>query len=151
MVRCFLIQCVFWSLLIVLQLGGHECCVKTERMALLQIKAFFNSNVSHYIGDNSLSGWVDKGDDTDCCRWERVTCNSTTGRVTDLTLNDLVDASPCLNVSLFSPLKDLVNLQLSGNFFRSCPHNQGKLLLCSYSPQSFRCVHIISYFVFNRF
>nr|GMC74964.1 LRR receptor-like serine/threonine-protein kinase GSO1 [Ipomoea batatas] len=103
-------------------------------MGLLNIKAFFMdiNNGTPAEGHHTLPTWVDKGDD--CCTWERVSCNPTTGRVTDLALNYLVYHQPLnaydmhfssLNVSLFSPFEELVNLELSGNLFSSCLPNQG--------------------------
>nr|GMC71299.1 probable LRR receptor-like serine/threonine-protein kinase At4g36180 [Ipomoea batatas] len=123
-----------WSLLIVSELGGHECCVEQEKMGLLNIKAFFMdiNNGTPAEGHHTLPTWVDKGDD--CCTWGRVSCNPRTGRVTDLALNYLVYHQPLnaydmhfssLNVSLFSPFQELVNLELSGNLFSSCLPNQG--------------------------
>nr|GMC71293.1 probable LRR receptor-like serine/threonine-protein kinase At4g36180 [Ipomoea batatas] len=102
------------GLLIVLQWGGYECCLKEERMALLQIKEFF-INASN---DQILPFWPEKGD-TNCCNWEGVTCNPIRDRVTNLT------PKYCLNVSLFRPFHELVNLQLSGNHFNCCVQNHG--------------------------
>ncbi|XP_031105092.1 receptor-like protein 14 [Ipomoea triloba] len=125
--RSLLIVCVFWCLLIALQWGGHECCVKEEKMALLYIKTFFikvNNDTTGY----TLPAWLDDGNDTNCCTWERVSCNPTTGRVTELTLDNLVylggQKQPSLDVSLFGPFEELVNLQLSRNHFNSCLPNQ---------------------------
>nr|GMC73477.1 probable LRR receptor-like serine/threonine-protein kinase At4g36180 [Ipomoea batatas] len=122
-------QCVFWSLLFILQWGGHECCVKEERVALLQIKAFFTTGVNVVVAHRFLPSWLEKGDN-DCCTWERVTCNPITGRVTELSLDHLIQncnsfSGLSLDVSLFSPFEELVNLELSGNCFSCCLHNQG--------------------------
>ncbi|XP_031105091.1 receptor-like protein 14 [Ipomoea triloba] len=132
--RSLLVVWLLWSLLIVLEWGGHECCVKEEKMALLYIKAFFmNINNGTPAAGHTLPTWVDKGDD--CCTWERVSCNPTTGRVTDLTLNHLVYpivygydkevVEYSFNVSLFSPFEELVNLELRENCFRDCFPNHG--------------------------
>lgn len=143
--RCLLIPCLFWGLLIVLQWGGYECCLKEERVGLLQIKEFFINASNHKRaaslqskdlviinatsgGDQILPSWLEKGD-TNCCNWEGVTCNPTMSRVTELTLNDVIfSPKSCLNVSLFRPFHELVNLQLSGNHFNCCVHNHGKLI-----------------------
>nr|GLL21288.1 probable LRR receptor-like serine/threonine-protein kinase At4g36180 [Ipomoea trifida] len=97
-------------------------------MALLNIKAFFmNINNGTPAAAHTLPTWVDKGDD--CCTWERVSCNPTTDRVTDLRLNhrivygydrvvDVVLYS--LNMSIFSPFEELVNLELRENCFADC-------------------------------
>nr|GMC71413.1 LRR receptor-like serine/threonine-protein kinase GSO1 isoform X3 [Ipomoea batatas] len=96
-------------------------------MALLHIKTFFikvNNDTTGY----TLPAWLDEGNDTNCCSWERVSCNPTTGRVTELTLDNLVylggQKQPSLDVSLFGPFEELVNLQLSRNHFNSCLPNQ---------------------------
>nr|GMC77717.1 probable LRR receptor-like serine/threonine-protein kinase At4g36180 [Ipomoea batatas] len=122
-------QCVFWGLLFILQWGGHECCVKEERVALLQIKAFFTTGVNVVVAHRFLPSWLEKGDN-DCCTWERVTCNPITGHVTELSLDHLIQncnsfSGLSLDVSLFSPFEELVNLELSGNCFSCCLHNQG--------------------------
>nr|GMC74971.1 LRR receptor-like serine/threonine-protein kinase GSO1 isoform X4 [Ipomoea batatas] len=93
-------------------------------MALLQIKEFF-INGSKSSNDQILPFWPEKGD-TNCCNWEGVTCNPIRDRVTDLTLSDVVFFPKyCLNVSLFRPFHELVNLQLSGNHFNCCVQNHG--------------------------
>nr|GMC68870.1 LRR receptor-like serine/threonine-protein kinase GSO1 isoform X4 [Ipomoea batatas] len=93
-------------------------------MALLQIKEFF-INASKSSNDQILPFWPKKGD-TNCCNWEGVICNSIRDRVTDLTLNDVVFFPKyCLNVSLFRPFHELVNLELSGNHFNCCVQNHG--------------------------
>ncbi|KAB2039747.1 hypothetical protein ES319_D02G031700v1 [Gossypium barbadense] len=49
-----------------------DACLEHERIALLHLKPFFNYG-------NPLKSWVDlKG--SDCCKWERVKCNSITRR-----------------------------------------------------------------------
>ncbi|XP_019159895.1 PREDICTED: probable LRR receptor-like serine/threonine-protein kinase At4g36180 [Ipomoea nil] len=126
-----LVQCVFWGLLFILQWGGHECCLREERMALLQIKAFFTTGIVNVVvAHRFLPSWLEKGDN-DCCTWERVTCNPITGRVTELSLDHLSQnycnsfSGLSLDVSLFSPFEELLNLHLSGNCFSCCLHNQG--------------------------
>ncbi|KAJ6922019.1 hypothetical protein NC652_015853 [Populus alba x Populus x berolinensis] len=52
-------------------------CLDEERSALLRIQSSFN-NYSIF-----LPSW---GKVADCCSWERVNCNFTTGRVVDLDL-----------------------------------------------------------------
>ncbi|KAG4156887.1 hypothetical protein ERO13_D02G026400v2 [Gossypium hirsutum] len=49
-----------------------DACLEHERIALLHLKPFFNYG-------NPLKSWVDlKG--SDCCKWERVKCNTITRR-----------------------------------------------------------------------
>ncbi|XVE63560.1 hypothetical protein DITRI_Ditri07aG0030200 [Diplodiscus trichospermus] len=60
----------FWMLLTVLLLEGwSKGCLEHERIALLQLKSFFDN-------PKYLSNWTDvKG--SDCCQWERIECNIT--------------------------------------------------------------------------
>ncbi|KAL5732571.1 hypothetical protein ACOSP7_031928 [Xanthoceras sorbifolium] len=56
-----------------------EGCLEEERFAFLQLKHFFND-------PHSLRDWVEGEKNTDCCQWESVKCNRSTGRVTELYL-----------------------------------------------------------------
>ncbi|KAI3512703.1 hypothetical protein L1887_20021 [Cichorium endivia] len=105
-------------------------CIEEERKALLQIKASYiksyDSNMDHF-----LPTWVDYDNRTpgnsggQCCDWERVNCNRTTGHVTHLSLYRLrglnmymEDWSKLwqLNISLFLHFKELRSLNLSDDF-----------------------------------
>ncbi|KAJ4845072.1 hypothetical protein Tsubulata_018289 [Turnera subulata] len=121
-----------WIVLIILLLFlnwtyyGSYACLKEERDALLQIKAWFGPHRG-----NGLSSWVDKDDDADCCKWDSVTCNNTTkrvinslGGVRDSKLGDLY-----LNTSLFRDLKELKSLDLSGNQLVCCSQGTGAFSL----------------------
>ncbi|KAL5799421.1 hypothetical protein ACOSQ4_032305 [Xanthoceras sorbifolium] len=88
-----------------------EGCLEEERVALLQLKHFFND-------PHSLRDWVEGERNTDCCQWESVKCNRSTGRVTELYLystrnRDLGEWY--LNASLFSTFLELELLQLKNN------------------------------------
>ncbi|KAL5767215.1 hypothetical protein ACOSQ2_013998 [Xanthoceras sorbifolium] len=61
---------------------GYKSCLERERTALLEIKAF-------YI-NSTLESWVDDRV-SDCCDWDYVECNTTTGRVINLSLSALLD------------------------------------------------------------
>ncbi|XP_059652362.1 receptor-like protein 14 isoform X2 [Cornus florida] len=128
---------VFIVLLVENRNHGVEGCVEGERIGLLQLKASFirnstNDEISH---DLVLPSWVDERE-SDCCDWERVACNHTTGRVVGLTLHDLrqlgphynyvsYDDWPSLNVSLFKPFEELLSLDLSENGFNGSVENEG--------------------------
>lgn len=63
-----------------------ESCLEKGRMGLLQFKTSVQS-----INDDAnwlLPSWVDDPQ-SDCCGWERVICNSTTRRITQLSLNNI--------------------------------------------------------------
>ncbi|OMO71017.1 Leucine-rich repeat, typical subtype [Corchorus capsularis] len=89
-----------------------DACREDERIALLNLKPFFND-----YGD--LNEWVE-GKGWDCCEWTRVECNSTTNRVISLSLNYTRvpywgDQHFYLDLSLFLPLLELKALYLRGN------------------------------------
>ncbi|XP_058004804.1 receptor like protein 21-like isoform X2 [Hevea brasiliensis] len=118
----FLVKIFFLGFVVSLQIHGYYGCFEEERLALLDFKAFVHSN-----GDDAdllLPSWIHDRS-SDCCRWERVTCNSTTGHVIKLSLNDTrqitfdgyyEDMSIWyLNVSQFQPFKELISLNLSYN------------------------------------
>ncbi|CAJ1802683.1 unnamed protein product [Sphenostylis stenocarpa] len=86
-------------------------CWKHEKEALININgAYFH---------NSLP-WVDS---IDCCKWDRVECNSTTRRVVKLDLSNGSHYNPglwLLNYSHFLAFEDMKNLNLSFNDISSC-------------------------------
>jgi hypothetical protein len=142
------VKALLWSLLVFLQFHQHRGCFHEERIALLELKAFLKSNIiinAAYPG--LLSSWIDDAN-SDCCGWERVTCNSTTAHVINFSLNlslyNLNQDPPyyygfsnyfyneyeekkrwLLNVSLLVPFKELRSLDLSGNIIGGCLPNQG--------------------------
>ncbi|MCH91229.1 LRR amino-terminal domain protein [Trifolium medium] len=64
---------------------------------------------------NGLS-WVDN---TDCCQWEGVECNTTTGRVAQIKLHSYIGPWH-LNYSDFLIFKDLKILDLSSAQISNC-------------------------------
>jgi hypothetical protein len=122
-----LLKVLLWGLLVFLQIHGHTAaCLQEERIALLELKAFLESNIIHAL----LPSWIDDTE-SDCCGWERVTCNSTTAQVIKLSLYNLTEQDPyynrwLLNVSLLVPFKELTTLDLSRNAIRGCLPNEGK-------------------------
>ncbi|KAL9339852.1 hypothetical protein Peur_068867 [Populus x canadensis] len=96
-------------------------CLEEERIALLHLKDSLN-----YPNGISLPSWMKA--DANCCDWERVNCNSSTGRVTLLGLGgvrneDLGDWY--LNASLFLPFQQLNGLYLWGNRIAGWVENKG--------------------------
>jgi hypothetical protein len=136
------VKALLWGLFVFLQFHGHTAaCLQEERIALLELKAFLESNIIIYE-DRLLLSWIDNTK-SDCCSWERVTCNSTTAHVIKLSLYNLNQDldyydSPyyytykhedkkhwLLNVSLLVPLKELTTLNLSGNVIGGYLPNEG--------------------------
>ena len=88
------------------------------------------------IRDHLLPLWVDDHK-SECCEWERVTCNSTTGHVTHLSLHiiweiervDYLYFMPWfLNASLFDTFKELRGLDLSLNAIGGWIEHKGMLI-----------------------
>ncbi|TYG78140.1 hypothetical protein ES288_D02G034100v1 [Gossypium darwinii] len=104
-----------------------DACLEHERIALLHLKPFFNDG-------NQLNSWVEvKG--SDCCKWERVECNTTTRRLIQLSLNstkweyDMDNRNLnawYLNASMFLPFEELKSLYLSGNAISGNLENEGR-------------------------
>ncbi|XP_078176028.1 cuscuta receptor 1-like isoform X2 [Carex rostrata] len=98
-------------------------CREEERSALVHI----NASMSFPI--HSLDG---KWEGKECCRWERVTCDPTTGHVTQLDLgvfheHDVFDYERgiLLNASMFLPLHQLRSLSLSRHGIYNCTDAAG--------------------------
>ncbi|KAL5738676.1 hypothetical protein ACOSP7_031437 [Xanthoceras sorbifolium] len=98
-----------------------EGCLEEERVALLQLKHFFNN-------PSMLRDWVEGEKNSDCCRWERVECNDTTGRVIKLFLyytRNRALGGWYLNASLFSTFQELESLSLWNNSIIGFAENGG--------------------------
>ena len=111
-------------------LGMNGCfgCWEQERIALLQYKA---STVG-YTDESHFTPWDLADKESDCCEWERVKCNITTGRVIQLALNSTISywsgesgGSSYFNASLFLPFEELQYLDLSENWICGWVPNEG--------------------------
>ncbi|KAF5808209.1 putative endo-polygalacturonase [Helianthus annuus] len=110
-------------------------CMEDERKALLEIKASLREipyfSKSDFLG---LSTWVGNGTSGECCDWERITCDPTTGYITDLYLSDITsmeyddysyyvraqtERTWSLNFSSFAHFKELRSLDLSWNYINN--------------------------------
>lgn len=115
--------------ILALQFQELKSCVEEERVGLLQFKEFIESE--GYDADHLFPSW--SGDPlSECCSWERVTCNSSTGRVIQLSLNNTrkyaCDGIWYVNLALFQPFVHLNTLDLSSNSIRGWIENQGTYL-----------------------
>ncbi|KAH1155203.1 hypothetical protein GYH30_050504 [Glycine max] len=105
--------------LVLLEAMCCEGCWKEERDALLVLNSRFDFPLS----------W----DGPDCCQWEGVECNSTTGRVAGLDLRWRWSFPPSngtklyINYSDFVVFKDLKKLDLSWNAISGCVGNEARL------------------------
>ncbi|XP_041016837.1 receptor-like protein 13 [Juglans microcarpa x Juglans regia] len=136
-----LVKFLMWGLVMFVQFSEYKGCLEEERIGLLRLKAFLKSD--YHIG-HRLPSWIEDADrmSSDCCGWEGVSCNCTTGHVIELSLHDIkqhlytdsfIDSTATinknhnwlLNVSLFQPFKELTSLDLSGNEIGGCIANEG--------------------------
>lgn len=105
--------------ILVLEAGLSNGCLEQERLALLQLKSFFKVIDAVY--------WTSEEDGSDCCQWEWVECNITTGRVITLSLDYKVLqwTDKCyLNASVFLPFEELRSLYLNGNHIAGFVENE---------------------------
>lgn len=129
---------------LLLHIHAYRCCIEEERRGLIEIKAFLKSNNEN--ANRLLPSWVED-EMSDCCGWERVGCDPSTGHVTELSLNDLRknarlemfrgyneghwqlyyedDKFWLLNVSLFLSFKELRSLDLAANSFDGWTGDEG--------------------------
>ncbi|MED6169590.1 hypothetical protein PIB30_022659 [Stylosanthes scabra] len=103
---------------------GSNGCFTEEKRSLLEFKAA-------YSNDSLLPSWMDGPKNNNCCHWERVTCDPSSGRVTHLSLSGLYKlgslpdqygdydcyGSPTLNGTMFLSFTQLRTLNLSFNCF----------------------------------
>ena len=131
LVKCLLLLGV---LMLWIQMHGYKAggCFEEERLALLQFKTSLGSD-----SDRILPSWVDDPK-SDCCKWERVGCNSTTGHVIELSLNatrpehnrfhySCEEYNWSVNISMIQQIKELKSLDLSFNLISASIDKEGKI------------------------
>ena len=115
---------VFFLLTIILEgCWSTEGCLEQERSALLRLKHnFFNDPFN-------LENWVDDENHSDCCKWEGVECNISTGRVKALYLSNKrpfwFSTPGQLNASLLTSFQQLESLHLENNKIAGFVENGG--------------------------
>ncbi|KAE8730529.1 hypothetical protein F3Y22_tig00002919pilonHSYRG00129 [Hibiscus syriacus] len=134
------------SLFLILSLFLTRCvssvkqpCLYSERSALLQLKESFILKKSA-SGHPKFGSWKGEGEDGgDCCSWDGVECDDSTGHVTGLDLgSSFLHGSIHSNNSLFQ-LHHLRKLDLSDNDFNGSkiPLAIGRLSRLSHLDLSF--------------
>uniref|UniRef100_A0A199UBX3 Leucine-rich repeat-containing N-terminal plant-type domain-containing protein n=1 Tax=Manihot esculenta TaxID=3983 RepID=A0A199UBX3_MANES len=105
-------KCLLLGVVILwIQIHGNKGCFEEERLALLDFKAFVGSN--GFDADHLLPSWIDDPT-SNCCKWERVMCNSTTGceRLSKLKKLEVLDlARNRFNNNILSLLSALMSLK----------------------------------------
>ncbi|CAA7043227.1 unnamed protein product [Microthlaspi erraticum] len=123
--KVFLCQYLIWVMLLLGQLHGYKSCIKKEREALLELKNYIAS-ISKEYPDSIFPAWTNDTK-SDCCRWEEITCNRTSGRVTEIAFGTLnLEESLLLNLSLLHPFEDVRILNFSKSRF-SYLYNEEKV------------------------
>jgi len=111
--KLFLCQYLIWVMLLLGQLHGCTSCIEKEREALLEIKKYLMSRSRESGLDYVLPTWTNDTK-SDCCQWDGIKCNRTSGRVIELSVGDMYfkESSP-LNLSLLHPFEEVRSLNLS--------------------------------------
>ncbi|KAK8477166.1 hypothetical protein V6N11_068362 [Hibiscus sabdariffa] len=108
------LRVVFLTVLVLDGAEWSDGCWDEERIAIFQLRPFLL-----FAGFN----WTEERV-SDCCQWEFVECNTTTRRVTRLSLAEAI-SSNLFNASLFLPFEELRSLDLRGNGLVGYAKNQG--------------------------
>jgi len=120
---------LLWMVLattLIIQVDNVESCVEEEMRALLDLNSYFKSH--NYPQDGQFEGLGDQDTEKyNCCLWRRVHCDPMTLRVTTLDLGEMVTPSNpwVLNVTVFRPFTELINLDLSNNEIAGLVENEG--------------------------
>ncbi|XP_050284101.1 receptor-like protein 15 isoform X2 [Quercus robur] len=110
----------WWPVVLVLvhfNMNGCFGCWEQERISLLELKA----SIVNYTDKYYFPHWDSADKENDCCEWEKVKCDITTGRVIKLALNNTIywggesGGGWHFNASLFLPFEELQYLDLSFN------------------------------------
>ncbi|XP_038991792.1 receptor-like protein 9b isoform X2 [Hibiscus syriacus] len=113
------IRIAVMSVLLVLEGTTTYACLEHEKIALLQLKPFFN-------GFDYLNNW-DEVKIPNCCQWKGIDCYTTTGRLKGLDLSYTMYRNKgwYLNASMFLPFVELKSLNLRHNAIAGCIQNEG--------------------------
>ncbi|KAH0929823.1 hypothetical protein HID58_015550, partial [Brassica napus] len=95
-------------------LHGSISCIEKERKALLELKKHLISLSVEWGYDTVQPTWTNDTK-SDCCLWEGLECNRTSGRVIGISIGDMMfeNFSSPLNISLLQPFEDIRRLSLS--------------------------------------
>ncbi|KAJ6915022.1 receptor-like protein 15 isoform X3 [Populus alba x Populus x berolinensis] len=123
--NCFQEMLTVLLVILMVSLQGWQPlgCLEEERIALLHLKDSLN-----YPNGTSLPSW--RIDHANCCEWDwyHITCNSSTGRVTELYLRSVRNEELgdwYLNASLFLPFHQLYYLSLMDNHIAGWVEKKG--------------------------
>ncbi|KAG2267483.1 hypothetical protein Bca52824_062038 [Brassica carinata] len=100
-------------ILLLRQIHGYRSCIETERVALLDLKKY---TIASNESDQFLTSWTNVTK-SDCCQWEKVKCDRTSGRVIRLSIGFAHYRESSLNLSLLHPFEEIQILDLSSSGF----------------------------------
>ncbi|XP_013590790.1 PREDICTED: receptor-like protein 12 [Brassica oleracea var. oleracea] len=111
--KVFLGQHLIWLMLLLGQTHGYKSCIEKERMALLDLKRYVVSVTEEDQTEYVLPTWTNE-EKMDCCHWEGLKCNRTSGRVIEIVFGGLyLKENSHLNLSLLHPFEEVQRLDLS--------------------------------------
>lgn len=112
---------LIWVMLLLWQIHGYKSCILKERKALLELKDYLISKSSESLEGSVLKARPEEPDleygeaipvlsnyetwtndkKRDCCRWNGIKCNRTSGRVIGLSVGSVYFREPnsLLNLS----------------------------------------------------
>ncbi|CDY45602.1 BnaA04g14690D [Brassica napus] len=112
---------LIWVMLLLWQIHGYKSCILKERKALLELKDYLISkkpDLEYGEAIPVLSNYETWTNDTksDCCRWNGIKCNRTSGRVIGLSVGSVYFREPnsLLNLTFLHPFDAVQSLNLSG-------------------------------------
>ncbi|KAL1193299.1 Receptor-like protein 8 [Cardamine amara subsp. amara] len=109
----FLGQYLIWVILLLGQLHGCKSCFEKERKGLLELKKYLMSRSRESELNYVLSSW-NNDTKSDCCLWEGIECNRTSGQIIGLSIVAFICNENCLlNLSLLHPFEEVRSLKLS--------------------------------------
>ncbi|KAL1216779.1 Receptor-like protein 14 [Cardamine amara subsp. amara] len=104
---------MIWVMLLLGQLHGYKSCIQKERKALLELKTYLLSISEEEVADDVLPTWTNDTK-SNCCRWEGLKCNQTSGRIIEFSIGEThFKESSLFNLSLMHPFEELRSLNLS--------------------------------------
>ncbi|KAL0731763.1 hypothetical protein Bca4012_027857 [Brassica carinata] len=126
-------QNLIWVIILLGQIHGYKSCIQKERSALFELKKYMISIVEEGKSNSVLPTWTNDTK-SDCCRWEEVKCNRSSGRVTEIAFGFMyVKENSLLNLSLLHPFEEVRSLDFYRNGFSGlfdavegkpgCPHS----------------------------
>ncbi|CAH8334646.1 unnamed protein product [Eruca vesicaria subsp. sativa] len=115
--KVFMGQNLIWVMILLGQLHGYKSCIQKERSALFEVKKYMISVAKEGKSNFVYPTWTNDTK-SDCCRWEDVKCNRSSGRVIEISFGHMyTKENSFLNLSLLHPFEEVRSLDLSWSGF----------------------------------